>query len=194
MDVYLFQQINGLAGQSLFFDNFIILCAKYLPVVFALFLVGLWLTRQPQLQRGAFLTGASTLLALSIAQIINAIVLRPRPYAYAIHLLVDRTTDTSFPSDHTTIAFAIAALVWQFNRKWATAILSLALLQGFARVYVGAHYPGDVLGGAVLGILVSIAVGRASSMPSVRRLLDSLFGWLAKWHIATEASSSLQIK
>ena len=185
MDVTLFQQINGLAGQSSFFDNVIILCAKYLPVVFVLFLAVLWLTRQPLLQRGAFLAGGSALLALGIAQIINAIVLRPRPYSYAAHLLVDRTLDTSFPSDHTTVAFAVAALVWQFNRKWAMALLGLAILQGFARVYVGAHFPGDVFGGAVLGLLVSILVGRASNLPTVRQLLDGLFGWLAKWHLAT---------
>ncbi|MEP6894106.1 MAG: undecaprenyl-diphosphatase [Chloroflexota bacterium] len=190
MDIYLFQQINGMAGHSIFLDTFLMLCAKYLPVVFALFLAGFWLTRQPQQQRGAFLAGVSALLALGLAQIVNAIVLRPRPYMYAARLLVDRTTDTSFPSDHTTLAFAVASFVWQFNRKCAIALFGLALLQGFARVYVGAHYPGDVLGGAVLGILASIAVRRLSDLPTVRHLLDGLFAWLAKWSIAAKPAST----
>lgn len=193
MDAFFFQQINGLAGQNPLLDNFIILCAKYLPVVFALFLAGFWLTRLPRQQRGAFLAGVSALLALGIAQIINAIILRPRPYnVHAAHLLVDRTTDTSFPSDHATLAFAIAAMAWQFNRKAAIVILGLAIFQGFARVYVGAHYPSDVIGGAVLGILTSIVVGWANSLPSIHSLLDKLFGWLAKWHLAAKSDEQGQ--
>ncbi|HLO18335.1 MAG TPA: undecaprenyl-diphosphatase [Anaerolineales bacterium] len=184
MDVFLFQQINGLAGQNPWLDSFMTLCARYLPIVFAFFLIGLWLARQ---QRVALLAGVSALLALGIGQIFNGIFLRARPYTvYATHLLVDRTSDPSFPSDHTTLAFAIAALIWKFNRKVATVLLGLAILQGFARVYVGAHYPSDVVGGAVLGMLVSSAVGRASSIASVRHLIDRLFGWLAKWHITRE--------
>jgi len=185
MDALLFQQINGLVGQIPWLDSFMTLVARYLPVVFALFLVGLWLTRE---QRVALLAGISAILALGLGQIINSIFLRARPYTvYATHLLVDRTSDPSFPSDHATLAFAIAALVWQFNRKVAIVLLGLALIQGFARVYVGAHYPSDVIGGAVLGVLVSSAVGRASSTPLVHRLLDNLFGWLAKWHITKES-------
>src|SRR6266498_5075756 len=115
MDTLLFQQINGLAGHNPGLDTFMALCAKYLPVLFALFLLGLWLTRR---QRIALLAGVSALLALGIAQIINGLFLRPRPYTvYAAHLLVERTSDPSFPSDHATLAFAIAALLWQFNRK-----------------------------------------------------------------------------
>jgi undecaprenyl-diphosphatase len=189
MDAFLFQQINGLAGHNPGFDTFMALSAKYLPVFFALFLLGLWLTRR---QRVAFLAGVSALLALEIAQIINGIFLRPRPYTvYAAHLLIERTSDPSFPSDHATLAFAIAALVWQFNRKLGWGVLAFAIFQGFARVYVGAHYPSDIVGGAILGILVSMAVGKVSQLPMIRRLLNSLFGWLAKWHLAREDQEQL---
>ena len=182
MDTFLFQQINGLAGHNSGLDTFMAVCAKYLPVLFALFLLGLWLTGR---QRVAFLAGASALLALGIAQIVNGIFLRPRPYTfYAAHLLVERTSDPSFPSDHATLAFAIAALIWQFNRKLGWCVLGFASFQGFARVYVGAHYPSDIAGGAILGIVVSMAIGKASQLPAIRRLLNGLFSWLAKWHLA----------
>src|SRR5258706_3801528 len=187
MDAFIFQQINGLAGQNPLLDNFMILCARYLPIVFALFLAGLWLSHAARQQRGAFLAGVSALFALGVAQIINAIFLRARPYTvYPTNLLVDRTSDPSFPSDHATLAFAIAAFVWQFNRKVATILLGLALLQGFARVYVGAHYPGDVVGGGVLGIIVSLIVDNLAKQNKINILLDGIFGILYKWRVAAK--------
>lgn len=62
----------------------------------------------------------------------------------------------SFPSGHTTTAFAIAVVAAQRERRWAIPLLLLAALVGYSRVYVGAHFPSDVLGGAVLGILSAL--------------------------------------
>jgi undecaprenyl-diphosphatase len=72
--------------------------------------------------------------------------------------LVHAPTDGSFPSGHAATSFAAAtALTFAFPR-WAPAFFLLALAIGFSRVYVGVHYPLDVVGGAVLGILVATAL------------------------------------
>lgn len=90
----------------------------------------------------------------------------PRP-------LVHAPTDGSFPSGHAATSFAAATVLTLAWPRWWPAFLLLALAIGFSRVYVGVHYPLDVVGGAVLGILVAIAlrwlVGALQSSRAVRR-------------------------
>jgi len=160
--------------------------AKYLPIVFAVALIALWVTWKPYNQRGAFLAGASALIALGLGQVVGYALPRPRPYlAHPVHLLINRSVDTSFPSDHATLGFAVAVMVWQCNRKVGVWLLVLALVLAFSRVFVGAHYPSDVLGGAVLGSVTSLAIAAVSSRGHPRRALDSLFGFLARFHLAS---------
>ena len=63
-------------------------------------------------------------------------------------------TDYSFPSDHTTFAVALAVGLWLVSRKLGIVAAVLALLEAFSRVYLGQHYPHDVLAGAVLSTAV----------------------------------------
>lgn len=163
--------------------------AKYLPVVFALVLVALWLTWKPQNQRGAFLAGASALIALGVGQLVGYAFPRPRPYlAHSVNMLVSRSVDTSFPSDHATLGFAVAVMVWQYNRRVGACLLILAFVLAFSRVYVGAHYPSDVLGGAVLGTVASLVIAALSRRALVRSALDRLFEFLARWHLAAHSA------
>ena len=144
MDSSLFQFINGLIGRSVWLDRFMYLCADGLPFVFALVLVGLWLTWQHKQQLGAFLAVVSASSALGVAQIIIRLFPRPRPFnVLPAHLLVNASQDPSFPSDHATFAFAIAALVWRCNRKVATWLFALAFVQAL---------PGFMWGPTILQI------------------------------------------
>jgi membrane-associated phospholipid phosphatase len=63
-------------------------------------------------------------------------------------------TDYAFPSDHTTIAVALAAGLWLVNRRLGAIGAALALLEGFSRIYLGMHYPHDVLAGIALSCAV----------------------------------------
>jgi len=154
-------------------------------LIFILVLLVLWFSKKVEYQRGAFLAGLSAVIALGIGQVIGMVILRPRPY-YTIptHLLIGRTLDTSFPSDHATFAFAIAAMLWQVNWRLSIALLLLSALMGFARVFVGAHYPLDILGGAALGIGVSAGLTWLQNRDPFPRLLDGLFDILARLHLA----------
>ncbi len=192
VDYDLFLAINGLAGRSHLVDAIVVACAKFLPVMFALALVGLWLTWRPINQRAAFLAGISALVALGIGQLIGMAFPRPRPYlSHQVNLLIAPTADTSFPSDHATLGFAVAVLVWRYNRRAGTALLLLALVLAFARVFVGAHYPSDVLGGAVLGALISIAIAALSESSPIRNWLNALFALLARLRLAARLPETI---
>jgi membrane-associated phospholipid phosphatase len=154
--------------------------ASYGLVLFLVLLVaGWWLARRSNdLHRLASLAwaGLGTLVAVAINQpIVNAVHER-RPYTSIPHVLVlvDRSADYGFPSDHATMAGAVAMGLCYVNRRLGIGTWVAAALLAFSRVYVGAHYPHDVLAGLVLGAVV-IIVGR----PIVRLLLVPVLRWLA---------------
>ena len=72
-----------------------------------------------------------------------------------IRLLVGCGGRFSFPSNHAANAFSIACVVVYFYRKYAALLITSAVLISLSRIYLGRHYPSDVLGGAVLGILTA---------------------------------------
>ena len=77
--------------------------------------------------------------------------------------------DPSFPSGHTAIAFASATVLSYYRPRWAPVFFLLAIAIGFSRVYNGVHYPLDVLGGAVLGLLCGGIVIALLRLEAARR-------------------------
>jgi undecaprenyl-diphosphatase len=86
---------------------------------------------------------------------VKAIVAERRPHD---HALVSIPHGGSFPSGHTTTSFACATVLSVFVPRAAPAFYLLALAIGFSRLYVGVHWPFDVLGGIVLGVGIGLAV------------------------------------
>jgi len=88
-----------------------------------------------------------TVVAVGVNQPIVNLVQRGRPYnaMAGVEVLVKHSQDSSFPSDHAVVAGAAAAAIWLVNRRVATVATVAAVVLAFARVYVGAHYPGDVV-------------------------------------------------
>lgn len=88
--------------------------------------------------------------------IIKPIVARPRPYSVnkTIKLLVAPLKDYSFPSGHTAASFAsVSALYFAGRKRMAGGALILSVLIAFSRLYLYVHYPTDVLGGLIIGLL-----------------------------------------
>jgi undecaprenyl-diphosphatase len=138
------------------------LYAQYGVVVFAgLLLLSWWIARNSgDLRRttAALWAPVGALIALGVNQVLAGAVAEPRPYAVLPHplVLVSRSTDYSFPSDHAVMAGAVAAGVWVANRRLGLLTAALAVLMAFTRVYVGAHFPLDVTAGLIVGAVVAL--------------------------------------
>jgi undecaprenyl-diphosphatase len=179
MDHTIFRWINNLALHVSWANGTVKLYAKAGIAIFAALLILAYLDARRrddhQMLATVVWTGGAALAALGIAQLIGRSVDRARPYESMknVHLLVARTTDFSFPSDHATVAGAVAAGLLLASRRWGTVAAVAAVAMAFARVYVGAHYPGDVVAGLAVGGIVAVA-GRYLIVPPLRRLFDLL--------------------
>lgn len=161
MDGRIFRWVNRLAGRTGWAHGFFTAYAKYGIVLFAAVLLAAYVDGRQhgdlRAVSGSLWAAVAALIALGIGQLIGGAIDRARPYnaMSGIHLLVDKTTDFSFPSDHATVAGAVAVGLLFTNRRWGTIAGVLAAVMAFTRVYVGAHYPGDVLAGLALGAVVA---------------------------------------
>ena len=163
MNEWLLDVVNGLAGRSAALDHIGIFVSEQGIFVLGFLLAAFGLAqlrKEPhQTVAVAVAAGLALLIALAIVFACGFVISEARPFAHDSDtvLLVKHAKDNSFPSDHTTVAAAAAmvgALAWP-KRGWA--FLALAAAIGVARVFVGVHYPGDVLGGFAIGSLAAIA-------------------------------------
>ncbi len=102
--------------------------------------------------------GFMALAALVLSTILGDVVLKnvvKRIRPSAINLLIAKPLSYSFPSGHTTSSFAVAGVLARYFKNYAFEFLSLASLIAFSRLYLYVHYPTDVLGGIVLGLICS---------------------------------------
>lgn len=111
------------------------------------------------------LTAVTVWTADLLALAIKAAIGRPRPFVLfpePAPLIVGVLGD-SFPSGHAATSFAGAALLSRYLPGRWPVLFVLAVAIGFSRVYVGVHYPSDVVGGAILGMLVATALPRLAA-------------------------------
>ena len=140
--------------------------------IFGAATVGLWFLARPGGRRTWKLASVSALVsaagALLVAQAISRIWSRERPFtAHAdAHVWGSRSHDPSFPSDHASAAFGIAVAVFLFDRLVGSFFLCAAAAISLGRVFVGAHYPADVVAGALVGTGVALLVVKAA-MPLI---------------------------
>ena len=166
-DTSIFLWINGLAGKVPVFDEFFKGIANdyFALITGCLVLVWLWFATRDVAQREknqrAVLTAMTSIgIVSAMMMLINNNYFRLRPFdvlpSSSVHLLFYKPTDSSFPSNLAAVIFALAIPVFIKNKRYGSWLLALAVLTGFGRVYIGVHYPLDILGGAALGVLAGI--------------------------------------
>lgn len=102
---------------------------------------------------------------------IKNLVQRPRPCQIdtAVSLLVPIPSEYSFPSGHTLHGFTAATIIFLHNKKAGIAALLLAAVIAFSRMYLFVHFPTDILGGLILGVLAAIIVYQVYGKAEKRR-------------------------
>ncbi|HVQ88075.1 MAG TPA: phosphatase PAP2 family protein [Actinomycetes bacterium] len=174
----LFSRINDFARATPWLHWPVTEWAKYGIVVFAaLLVVGWWIarSRDARTMAAALIAPISTVVAVAVNQPIIKAFDHPRPYVLhpAALVLVTKSADPSFPSDHATMAGAVAAGLLLVSWRLGLVAVACAFVMACARVYVGAHYPVDVVAGLALGALVALGCWLLLRVP-VTRLVESL--------------------
>lgn len=175
IDTWITAAINSLAGHSAILDGLILFYAKAGIFLLVLSIAIRWFLHSNRALHRYVAVGCGLAVALGLAlnQGILLLVDRIRPYDLGVtHLIVERSADPSFPSDHATVAFAIAFLLFLKRDRQAGLYLGLALLVGISRIYIGTHFATDIGGGAATALLTALAVHKAYRVESpLNRLL-----------------------
>jgi len=144
----LFHLINSLAGRNHLLDTTMIFAAQDIIYFFCVYLVYLWFVKSKYRQEVLF-AGYAALLGLGINFFITLFYFHPRPFMIPTGLLlIAHLPETSFPSDHATLMFAISLMFLTFRELRGTGVIFfvLSFISGLARVYSGLHFPFDIAG------------------------------------------------
>ncbi|MFF4589285.1 phosphatase PAP2 family protein [Streptomyces sp. NPDC001388] len=202
-DVDLLYDINGLAKDAPhWLDRVVEFVGEY-GLLLAMVVLILWCWATVRRRPGGAEEAASSVAALvwaplaaAVAVLVNVpirgFVERPRPFLdhQGLEVLVSGKTDYSFVSDHATLTMAMAVGLFVANRRFGLAGIGIALLEGFCRVYMGVHYPTDVVGGFALGTAVALllsplaALALTPLMKAVER--SPRVGWVVRSRAARE--------
>lgn len=179
MNDWLFSLINGFANGNIILDAFMIVVSKAVPYLYILLLA--WLYVQGfrkgsfKLRGESFATGVLLVLCLIGSFILGSLFYENRPFVDhpdAI-LILSHAADASFPSDHAVGTMAIACGILFYDWSLGTKMVYGSILVGVSRVFVGNHYPGDILGAFIL-VWVITAIYNKTIRRGVVRLYRGL--------------------
>ncbi|WNS77456.1 undecaprenyl-diphosphatase [Bacillus sp. DTU_2020_1000418_1_SI_GHA_SEK_038] len=162
MDYKIFKTINQLSGRCYPIDLLMILISKRIRYLFIFVLITMWFRNSSNkiASRNAVISAGITTL---INIFIKLFYFKQRPFIKRrVGILIASKLDSSFPSKHTLLVFAISTSIFIYERFIGSIMWILSVLTGLSRIWVGHHYPSDIIGSALLGTITSILIDKAT--------------------------------
>src|SRR6478735_6184881 len=154
MNVDLFRTINDFGKEYTYLNNFFIFMAEYMVFVLTFIALIFWFTRREENRMMIISATISFILAEMMGKIAGTLHSNNQPFAELsnVNKLIEKAVDNSFPSDHTILFFAFCMTFFMYQKRWRYIWIMLALVVGISRIWVGVHYPADVIVGAIISI------------------------------------------
>ncbi|PGE90826.1 undecaprenyl-diphosphatase, partial [Bacillus pseudomycoides] len=158
LNIDAFRAINDLGKQYSFLNSPMIFLAEYMVYFLGLIIIAYWFTRSRKNRMMIIQAMVAFVTAEIIGKLAGKFHLNYQPFAVLpdVNKLVDHAVDNSFPSDHTILFFSICFSFWLVRKKTGWLWLVLALCIAISRIWVGVHYPFDVVTGALLGSISAL--------------------------------------
>jgi undecaprenyl-diphosphatase len=166
VDWRVYHAVNTFTAHHAWLGSLFRFIETYGTILIGVAAVALWLLARPGGDRKWKLAAGSALGAAALALLANKVISsawhRDRPYTthHVAEIWGPRKADASFPSDHSSAAFAIAVAVLLIDPLAGALFVVLAVLIAVGRVVVGEHYPLDALTGAAIGTVAAVVVVR----------------------------------
>ena len=174
IDVFLLQFINSF-HHNLFFNS-LALTISFLGLLFTGLIIAVifYVFGGEKGKKIAFILFITVIVTFFITQLLKLLIMRPRPYTQLTTLIVCTVeSDYSFPSGHSSISAAISYILGkEYNCLKYTMLIPI--LVGLTRIYLGVHYPSDVICGLVLGILIAFLCEYLFNQNKFKKLLNHL--------------------
>ena len=175
INIELFRMFNDLGKEVMFLNPIMIFFAKYMKYFLLFGIVMYWFTRK----RENRIMIISSMFAFVVAEVFGAIAgaihSNNQPFVELnnVNQLIGHAIDNSFPSDHAIEFFSICITFLLFKKNLRYVWLAIAILVSISRVWVGVHYPADILVGAILGIIgAALCYWIIPQLNVIKKLID----------------------
>jgi len=181
LNLYLFHILNVPDQASIWMINYASLIAHDLVYLFLLIFAIAWFRGSYQVKTGIIKAFIFTAITLLMSEVLSAILNTPRPFVMDIgRTLIEHAPTGSFPSNHMSIFSGIAfAYYFSPQRDLGRILIWTAWLVAWSRVYVGVHFPIDMLGAFLIAIIVNLA-----GLPLWWKYQDKLMRFIFNIHLS----------